>query len=69
MQPPRHLFYSGIDTNYGGTWHTVAGPDVVNGGDPLPQRYVFNMVVDPADDGHVYAIYSGYSRRWIPVRA
>ena len=64
--PDGDLFYAGIDTNYGGTWHTVAGPDVVNGGDPLPQRYVFNMVVDPADDGHVYAIYSGYSRRWIP---
>ena len=64
--PPEDVFYAGIDTNYGGTWHTVAGPDVANGGDPLPQRYVFNLVVDPSDDGHVFAIYSGYSRRWIP---
>jgi len=26
---------------------------------------VFNLVVDPKDDRHVYALYSGYSRRWI----
>src|SRR5207244_2444587 len=60
------VFSSGIDTNYGGTWHTVAGPTVTNGGDPLPQRYVFNMVVDSSDSAHVYALYSAYSRRWIP---
>jgi hypothetical protein len=59
-------FSSGIDTNYGGTWHTVAGPTVTNGGDPLPQRYIFNMVVDSSDSAHVYALYSAYSRRWIP---
>ena len=63
---PADVFYAGIDTNYGGTWHTVAGPGMHNGGDQLPQRVIANMVVDPADAGHVYAIYSGYSRRWIP---
>ncbi len=63
---PSDVFYAGIDTNYGGTWHTVAGPGMHNGGDQLPQRVIANMVVDPADAGHVYAIYSGYSRRWIP---
>ena len=26
---------------------------------------MFNLVVDPKDDAHVYALYSGYSRRWI----
>jgi hypothetical protein len=63
---PSVAFYAGIDTNYGGTWHTVAGPGVTNGGDQLPQRVVYNLVADPADDGHVYAVYSGYSRHWIP---
>jgi hypothetical protein len=63
---PGVLFSSGVDTNYGGSWHTVVGPDITNGGDTPPQRYVFNLTVDPNDDGHVYAIYSGYSRRWIP---
>ncbi len=63
---PGPYFGAGIDTNYGGTWHTVASPTVVNGGDPLPQRYVFSLVVDEADEGHVYALYSAYSRRWIP---
>ncbi len=63
---PSDVFYAGIDTNYGGSWHTVAGPDMTNGGDQLPQRVVASVVVDPADDGHVFAIYSGYSRHWIP---
>lgn len=63
---PGPAFYTGIDTNYGGTWHTIAGPTVSYAGATLPQRYVFNITVDPSDAGHVYAIYSGYSRRWIP---
>ena len=33
---PSDVFYSGIDTNYGGTWHTVAGPGLKNGGARLP---------------------------------
>jgi hypothetical protein len=63
---PTDVFYSGIDTNFGGTWHTVAGPGMTNGGDQLPQRVPSNLVVDPHHAGHVFAIYSGYSRRWIP---
>jgi hypothetical protein len=63
---PADTFYAGIDTNYGGTWHTVAGPGMKNGGDQLPQRVLANLVADPTDAGHVFAIYSGYSRRWIP---
>ena len=63
---PADVFYSGIDTNYGGSWHTVDGPGVTNGGDLLPQRVIASLVVDPSDAGHVFAIYSGYSRHWIP---
>jgi hypothetical protein len=55
---PGPAFASGIDTNYGGTWHTVTAPN-------LPQRYIAGMAVDPANPAHVYAIYNGYSRRWI----
>ncbi len=52
-------FGSGIATNYGGTWHAVntAG---------LPNRYIAGMAVDPQDPAHAYAIFNGYSRRWIP---
>jgi photosystem II stability/assembly factor-like uncharacterized protein len=62
-------FATGIDTNYGGTWHQIAGPDENYTGAKLPQRYVFNLTVDPEDDAHLYAIYSAYSRRWIPGAA
>jgi photosystem II stability/assembly factor-like uncharacterized protein len=51
-------FASGIDTNYGGTWHTVSTPN-------LPKRFVAAMTVDPSDPAHVYAVYNGFSRRWI----
>jgi hypothetical protein len=52
-------FASGIDTNYGGTWHTISAPN-------LPDRYVAGLTVDPANPAHVFAVYNGYSRRWIP---
>ena len=63
---PGPFFSTGIDTNYGGEWHTVAGPGHDYTGAKLPQRYVFNLTVDPEDDGHIFAVYSAYSRRWIP---
>jgi sugar lactone lactonase YvrE len=52
-------FASGIATNYGGTWHEVntAG---------LPNRYIAGVTVDPANPAHAYAIFNGYSRRFIP---
>ena len=52
-------FASGIATNYGGTWHQVntAG---------LPNRYIAGVTVDPANPAHAYAIFNGYSRRFIP---
>jgi hypothetical protein len=56
---PGPAFASGIDTNFGGAWHTVTAPN-------LPQRYLSALRADPANAGHVYAIYSGYSRHWIP---
>jgi hypothetical protein len=56
---PGPSFASGIDTNYGGTWHRVNAPN-------LPQRFLPSLRVDPANPGHVYAVYSGYSRHWIP---
>jgi hypothetical protein len=52
-------FASSISTNYGGTWHKVAAPN-------LPNRFVNSLTVDPTDPAHVYAVYNGYSRRWIP---
>ena len=52
-------FDSGIDTNYGGRWHRVQAPN-------LPNRYINNLAVDPADPGHVYAVFGAFSRRWIP---
>jgi hypothetical protein len=56
---PTPSFQSGIDTNYGGNWHRIASP-------VLPNRFIAGLTVDPANPAHVYAIYNGYSRRWIP---
>ena len=56
---PGSGFASGIATNYGGHWHQVntAG---------LPNRYIAGVTVDPSDPAHAYAIFNGYSRRFIP---
>ncbi len=56
---PSPSFQSGIDTNYGGSWHRIQSP-------VLPNRFVSGLTVDPANPAHVYAVYNGYSRRWIP---
>jgi hypothetical protein len=56
---PSPSFASGIDTNYGGSWHRISSP-------VLPNRYITGLTVDPANPAHVYAIFNGYSRRWIP---
>jgi len=56
---PSPNFASGIDTNYGGAWHRIASP-------ALPNRYIAGLTVDPKDPAHVYAVFNGYSRRWIP---
>ena len=54
--PP--TFVSGIDTNAGGTWHSVIASN-------LPNRYVAGLTVDPEDPMHVYVVYNGFSRRWV----
>jgi hypothetical protein len=56
---PSPNFRSGIDTNYGGAWHRIASP-------VLPNRFIAGLTIDPANPAHVYAVYNGYSRRWIP---
>ncbi|RAG86133.1 glycosyl hydrolase [Streptacidiphilus pinicola] len=53
-------FHSGIATDFGGAWHNVSAPN-------LPNRYVSALVSDPADPAHVYAVYGGYSSKWIPT--
>ncbi|HEY4854590.1 MAG TPA: hypothetical protein VII22_27700 [Streptosporangiaceae bacterium] len=52
-------FTSGIDTNYGGTWHTVNSP-------VLPNRIPTSFTIDPANPAHVVVTYGAFSRRWIP---
>ena len=56
---PGASFASGIATNYGGTWHqlSMAG---------LPNRYIAGVTVDPTNPAHAYAVFNGYSRRFIP---
>ena len=56
---PGPSFADGIATNYRGTWHQVnmAG---------LPNRYIAGVTVDPGNPAHAYAIFNGYSRRFVP---
>jgi sugar lactone lactonase YvrE len=56
---PGPSFASGIATNYGGTWHQASTAG-------LPNRYIAGVTVDPRNPAHAYAIFNGYSRRWIP---
>lgn len=56
---PGPAFASGIATNYGGTWHQVS----MTG---LPNRYIAGVTVDPSNAAHAYAVFNGFSRRWIP---
>jgi hypothetical protein len=52
-------FSSGIDTNYGGSWHTVSAPN-------LPNRIPTAFLLDASDAAHVYIVYGAFSRRWVP---
>lgn len=52
-------FVSGMATNFGGTWHKINAPN-------LPNRYVAAITTDPANPAHVYAVYSGFSKHYIP---
>lgn len=65
-------FHSGIATNVGGAappqpgtasgWHVARALG-------LPQRYVTDVAVDPADPRTVFVTLGGYGRRWIPPGA
>ena len=61
---PDPAFASGIATNVGNEWHQVVGPGIVNGGDPLPNRWINSIQIDPSDPIHVYVMYGGYRRTW-----
>jgi hypothetical protein len=52
-------FGVGIATNYGGAWHQL---DVSS----MPNRLLAGVTVDAANPAHVYAVFNGFSRRWIP---
>ena len=51
-------FASGIDTNFGGTWHTISASN-------LPNRYIAGLTIDPSNPAHIYVVYNGFSRHWI----
>jgi len=52
-------FTSGIDTNFGGTWHTVSSH-------VLPNRVPTSFTLDPHHAAHVIVTYGAFSRHWIP---
>lgn len=56
---PGPTFATGIDTNFGGRWHRVSAPN-------LPNRFITGLTVDAKNPAHVYVVFNGYSRRWIP---
>jgi hypothetical protein len=56
---PGPSFASGIATNYGGKWHQVSTAG-------LPNRYISGVTVDPSNPAHAYAVFNGYSRRFVP---
>ena len=56
---PGPTFGRGIATNYGGTWHQVSTTG-------LPNRFIAGMTVDNTNPAHAYAIFNGYSRRFVP---
>jgi sugar lactone lactonase YvrE len=32
----------------------------------LPNRFIAGMTADPSNPAHAYAIFNGFSRRWVP---
>jgi hypothetical protein len=56
---PGPAFATGLATNYGGTWHQIN----MTG---LPNRYISGVTVDRTDPAHAYAVFGGFSRRWVP---
>jgi hypothetical protein len=59
-------FQRGLVTNVGGSsWHQVDLTTVPAGCDPVPNRYITGIGVDPADARHAYISVSGYARHWM----
>ena len=56
---PGASFNRGIATNYGGTWHQLS----MTG---LPDRFIAGVTVDSDNPAHAYAVFNGYSRRYVP---
>ncbi|MFC0541801.1 WD40/YVTN/BNR-like repeat-containing protein [Kutzneria chonburiensis] len=54
-----HVYHSGIDTNFGGSWHRLATPS-------LPARYITSISLDPLRAGHLYISFGGYTDQWVP---
>jgi hypothetical protein len=52
-------FTSGIDTNFGGTWHTVSSH-------VLPNRIPTSFTLDPGNAANVIVTFGAFSRHWIP---
>jgi hypothetical protein len=55
---PGPEFARGIVSNVGGHWHQLN----MTG---LPNRFPAGVTIDPKDPNRVYAVFNGYSRRWI----
>jgi hypothetical protein len=58
-------FARGMATNYDatsatktGAWHALSLPST------FPNRFINAVTVDPANPGHVYVVFNGFSRRW-----
>jgi hypothetical protein len=52
-------FTSGIDTNFGGKWHTVSSS-------VLPNRIPTSFTLDPKNAANVIVTFGAFSRHWIP---
>jgi photosystem II stability/assembly factor-like uncharacterized protein len=59
-------FARGLITNVGtGSWHQLDLSAVPAGCDPVPDRYITGIAIDPADNRHAYLSVSGYARHWM----
>ena len=51
-------YHSGIDTNFGGTWHRLSTPN-------LPHRYITSISIDPGDAARISVSFGGYTDAWV----
>jgi photosystem II stability/assembly factor-like uncharacterized protein len=58
-------FDRGIVTDSGGTWQQLDLSKAPAGCDPVPNRYIAGVAVDPGDTDHAYIALSGYARHWM----